>query len=198
MARTTAVRLCAVMVVASLLAALGARAASAPDGAPQRFSLKAGQEVTLPITIDGQRVVLGVPRQSKLGTAQPKDGEITVGLTPGDKKTLYSQVLVTEKTSVPIDFVATGLIGEIKIDERVICGRLDQPTSIHIGSGSCRGRLATFEGGNGAPFPWGMQQRPLCSVFKGRFTFRASTKRNRRGRPLSATASTAASPRRGS
>ena len=94
-----------------------------------------------------------MPRQSKLGTAQPKEGEITVGLTPGDKKTLYSQVLVTEKTSVPIDFVATGLIGEIKIDERVICGRLDQPTSIHIGSVSWRVRLNSFEVGKGGPCP---------------------------------------------
>ena len=138
---------------ALLLTAVGARAAPAAGGPAQSFSLKAGQEVTLPITIEGQRVILGVPRQSKLGTAQPKDGEITVGLTPGDKKTLYSQVLVTEKTSVPIDFVATGLIGEIKIDERVICGRLDQPTSIHIGSVSWRVRLNSFEIGKGGPCP---------------------------------------------
>jgi hypothetical protein len=143
----------AVAFAASLLAAVGARAAPATGGPAQSFSLKAGQEVTLPITIEGQRVGLGVPRQSKLGTAQPKDGEITVGLTPGDKKTLYSQVLVTEKTSVPIDFVATGLIGEIKIDERVICGRLDQPTSMHIGSVSWRVSLNTFEVGKGGPCP---------------------------------------------
>ena len=138
---------------ALFLTAVGARAAPAAGGPAQSFSLKAGQEVTLPITIEGQRVILGVPRQSKLGTAQPKDGEITVGLTPGDKKTLYSQVLVTEKTSVPIDFVATGLIGEIKIDERVICGRLDQPTSIHIGSVSWRVQLNSFEVGKGGPCP---------------------------------------------
>ncbi|HEY3719239.1 MAG TPA: hypothetical protein VGL41_03770 [Roseiarcus sp.] len=138
---------------ALFLTAVGARAAPAARGPAQSFSLKAGQEVTVPITIEGQRVVLGVPRQSKLGTAQPKEGEITVGLTPGDKKTLYSQVLVTEKTSVPIDFVATGLIGEIKIDERVICGRLDQPTSIHIGSVSWRVSLNTFEVGKGGPCP---------------------------------------------
>jgi hypothetical protein len=153
MTRTIGVGLRAVAFGASLLAVVAARAAPATGGPAQSFSLKAGQEVTLPITIDGQRVVLGVPHQSKLGTAQPKDGEITVGLTPGDKKTLYSQVLVTEKTTVPIDFVATGLIGEIKIDERVICGRLDQPTSIHIGSVSWRVSLNTFEVGKGGPCP---------------------------------------------
>ena len=53
---------------------------------------------------------------------------------PGDKKTLLSQVLVMEKTSAPVDFVATGLIGEIKIDERVICGRTYVPVTKHIGS----------------------------------------------------------------
>jgi hypothetical protein len=153
MTRTIGVGLRAVAFGASLLPVVAARAAPATVGPAQSFSHKAGQEVTLPITIEGQRVVLGVPRQSKLGTAQPKDGEITVGLTPGDKKTLYSQVLVTEKTPVPIDFVATGLIGEIKIDERVICGRLDQPTSIHIGSVSWRVSLNTFEVGKGGPCP---------------------------------------------
>ena len=141
----------AVTLAAAFLAALGARAAPAAGGPAQSFSLKAGEEVTLPITIQDQRVILGVPRPSKLGTAQPKDGEITVGLTPGDKKTLYSRVLVTEKTAVPIDFVATGLIGEIKIDERVICGRLDQPTTMHIGSVSWRVSLNSFEVGKGGP-----------------------------------------------
>jgi hypothetical protein len=151
MAGTIRVGVGVATLAAALLAAVGARAAPTAGGPAQSFSLKAGEEVTLPITIQDQRVVLGVPRQSKLGTAQPKDGEITVGLTPGDKKTLYSQVLVTEKTAVPIDFVATGLIGEIKIDERVICGRLDQPTSVHIGSVSWRVSLNTFEVGKGGP-----------------------------------------------
>ena len=136
-------------LAALALATFGARAAPAVDGNAQSFSLKAGQEVTLPVAIQGDRVILGAARPSKLGAAQPRDGEITVGLTPGDKKTLYSQVIVTEKTAVPIDFVATGLIGEIKIDERVICGRLDQPTSVHIGSVSWRVSLNTFEVGKG-------------------------------------------------
>jgi hypothetical protein len=153
MASTIRVGVGAVTLAATFLAAVGASAAPAAGGPAQSFSLKAGQEVTLPITIQDQRVVLGAPRPSKLGAAQPKDGEITVGLTPGDKKTLYSQVIVTEKTAVPIDFVATGLIGEIKIDERVVCGRLDQPTSVHIGSVSWRVSLNTFEVGKGGPCP---------------------------------------------
>ena len=153
MASTIRVGVGAVTLAASFMAAVGARAAPAVGGPVLSFSIKAGEEVTLPITVQDQHVVLGVPRQSKLGTAQPKDGEITVGLTPGDKKTLYSRVIVTEKTAVPIDFVATGLIGEIKIDERVICGRLDQPTSVHIGSVSWRVSLNTFEVGKGGPCP---------------------------------------------
>ena len=153
MASTIRVGVGAVTLAASFAALVGARAAPAAGGPAQSFSLKAGQEVTLPITIQDHRVVLGVPAPSKLGTAHPKDGEITVGLTPGDKKTLYSQVIVTEKTAVPIDFVATGLIGEIKIDERVVCGRLDQPTSVHIGSVSWRVSLNTFEVGKGGPCP---------------------------------------------
>ena len=68
---------------------------------------------------------------------------------PGDKKTLLSQVLVTEKTSAPVDFVATGLIGEIKIDERVICGRTDAPVTKHIGAVSWRVSLNTFTLGKG-------------------------------------------------
>jgi hypothetical protein len=151
MASLIRIEACAAALAALMVSAVCARAAPAAGGPAQSFSLKAGEEVTLPITVQDQRVVLGAPRQSKLGTAQPKDGEITVGLTPGDKKTLYSQVVVVEKTAVPIDFVATGLIGEIKIDERVICGRLDQPTTMHIGSVSWRVSLNSFEVGKGGP-----------------------------------------------
>ena len=40
-----------------------------------------------------------------------------------------------------------------QIDERVICGRLDQPTSVHIGSVSWRVSLNSFEVGKGGPCP---------------------------------------------
>ena len=56
---------------------------------------------------------------------------MVVGLTPRDKD-LYSQILVREATPLPIDFVATGRIGEIKIDEREVCGRLAAPLSQRI------------------------------------------------------------------
>jgi hypothetical protein len=149
MANPIGVGLGAATLAALIGAAVGAQAAPAAKEPAQSYSLKAGEEVTLPITVEGQRVVLGTPRASKLGTAQPRDGEITVGLTPRDKGTFYEHVLVTEKTPVPIDFVATGFVGEIKIDERILCGRLDQPTSVHIGSTSWRVSLNSFEVGKG-------------------------------------------------
>ncbi len=88
-------------------------------------------------------VALGAARLSKPGGAQPKDGEVTVsvvkqGLSP------YAALTATEKTPDPVDFVATGLIGDIKIDEIVVCGRLDAPVTARIGSGSWRVSLNRF------------------------------------------------------
>jgi hypothetical protein len=134
---------------ACLCVVFGAREATSAEAKPPKLDLKAGQELTIPVSIVDGHVSLGAPRGSKIGTAQPKEGEITVGLTPGDKKTLLSQVLVTERTSAPVDFVATGLIGEIKIDERVVCGRTDAPVAMHIGSVSWRVSLNTFTVGKG-------------------------------------------------
>ena len=134
---------------AVLGAVLGLREAASTEAKPPKLDLKAGQELTIPVAIVDGHVTLGAARPSKLGAAEPKQGEITVGLTPGDKTTLLSQLLVTEKTAVPIDFVATGLIGEIKIDERVICGRIDAPVKGHIGSVSWRVSLNTFTVGKG-------------------------------------------------
>ena len=128
---------------------LGARGAASAEAKAPKLDLKAGEELTIPVAIVDGHVTLGAPKSSKLGTAQPTQGEITVGLAPGDKKTLLSQVLVTEKTSAPVDFVATGLIGEIKIDERVICGRTDAPVTMHSGSVSWRVSLNTFTVGKG-------------------------------------------------
>ncbi|WP_158818359.1 hypothetical protein [Methylocapsa sp. S129] len=119
-------------------AALGAEAAA------QAFDLKSGQELTFAVTIADGKVTLGPPRASKLGAAQPASGEITVGLTTRDK-TLIEQVIVVEKTPVPIDFLATGLVGGTKIDEAVLCGRLDGPASAHIGAVSWRVSLHAFE-----------------------------------------------------
>jgi hypothetical protein len=118
-----------VLIGAVLLLALGARAAELK---PKPLVLKGGQEVTFALTVVGGVATVGPAVLGKLGASQAKDGEIVVGLTPRDKD-LYSQVMVTEKTLVPVDFVATGHIGEIVIDERVICGHLGAPFQQHIG-----------------------------------------------------------------
>ena len=126
--------------IATILAPLPALAAEGDQG----FDLKAGQEATFSVTVADGKVTLGLPRISKQGTAQPKEGEITVGLGHSDKKTLREDVIVVEKTLVPIDFVATGLIGGTKIDETVVCGRLDAPVTAHIGSVSWRVKAHEF------------------------------------------------------
>jgi len=129
----------------ALLSALASYSAFGAESADQGFELRAGQEVTFAVTVaaDG-KVTVGAARPSKLGASQPKAGEITVGLTPKDK-TLYEQVTVTEKTSVPINFLATGLVGGTKIDEAVLCGRLDAPFSAHIGAMSWKVKVHDFE-----------------------------------------------------
>ncbi len=119
-------------------------AALCAESGEQAFDLHSGQEMTFAVKVVDGKVTLGPPRASKLGVAQPKDGEITIGLSPRDA-TLHEQVIVTEKTRVPIDFLATGLVGATKIDEAVLCGRLDAPTSAHIGAVSWRVSLHAFE-----------------------------------------------------
>jgi hypothetical protein len=148
MAGDRARRAVAAALAASSFALLASPAPLAANAIDHRFDLKPGQELTIPITIADGHAVPGVPRLSKLGAAQPKDGEITVGLDR-EKGTLYDKITATEKTSAPIDFVVTGLIGEIKIDERAICGRLNEPIETHIGSVSWRIVLKDFEIGKG-------------------------------------------------
>ncbi len=135
---------------ASVVLASGASLASvAPSGAKSAptpattINLKPGQEVVFSVAIADGKVTLGLARASRAGAAPPKDGEIAVsfvrhGLSP------YADLSATEKTSQPVDFVATGLIGDIKIDEIVICGRLDAPASNRIASGSWRVSLNRF------------------------------------------------------
>jgi hypothetical protein len=134
----------AAATLGAFLSSLAAAGALGAEVAAQGFDLRAGQEVTFAVRVADGKVTVGAPHASKLGTAQPKEGEITVGLTARDK-TLYEQVLVAEKTAVPIDFLATGLVGGTKIDEAVLCGRLDAPTTAHIGAMSWRVRLHDFE-----------------------------------------------------
>jgi hypothetical protein len=121
-------------------APLGAKPAPSPATS---VNLKPGQEVIFPIAIANGNVTLGAARASRAGAAQPKEGEITVsfvrrGLSP------YAELEVSGKTPEPVDFVATGLIGDIRIDEVVVCGRLDAPASNRIASGSWRVLLSRF------------------------------------------------------
>ena len=125
-------------------------AAATPAAKPVKLVLKAGQAVVFPAKVEDGKVVLGPARLGKFGELQPAEGEIVVGLSPKDK-TLYENVVVVEKTAQPIDFVATGLIGEIKIDERVLNGRLDAPVTQRIGATSWTVLLHEFEPGTKPP-----------------------------------------------
>jgi len=134
------------LTLAAVLACPGGPAVAQALG--PTIDLRPGQEVTIPITIVDGKVTPGPARLSKQGAASPKDGEITVavvkqGLSP------YAALTVTEKTSAPVDFIATGLVGNIKIDEVKVCGRLGAPSATRIASGSWRVSLSRFSVGDG-------------------------------------------------
>jgi hypothetical protein len=112
--------------------------------AKDALELRPGFELTIPIQIADGRIVIGAVRRSKLGADQAKAGELTVGVAPGGHSP-YAQVSVVERTSAPLNFVATGFIGGTKIDEIVLCGRLDGPISSRIAAGSWRIVLSQFE-----------------------------------------------------
>jgi hypothetical protein len=142
----TAPNALAALALLALIPAPGpAHADSSP---PQAVSVRRGMEATFPVTVADGRVTLGPSRLSKLGTAQPGAGEITVGFEPGGK-TPYGNVRVSEKTPVPIDFVAAGLLDPIKIDEIVLCGRLDMPVAQRIAAAALRLSLNQFAVGTG-------------------------------------------------
>lgn len=130
-----------------LLVLAAAAAVAAPAAKPVKLVLKAGQALAFSASVTDGKVVLGPARLGKFGELQPTDGEIAVGLSPRDK-TLYENVVVVEKTAAPIDFLATGLIGEIKIDERDIHGRLGEPVTQRIGATSWTVWLNGFEPGS--------------------------------------------------
>jgi hypothetical protein len=132
-----------------LLAAAGVAAAT-PHPKPVTLELKAGQAVAFPAKVEDGKVVLGAGRLGKFGELLPAEGEIAVGLSPKDK-TLYENVVVVEKTAAPIDFLATGLVGNIKIDEIEVKGQLDAPFMHHIGATSWTVWLNDFEPGATGP-----------------------------------------------
>jgi hypothetical protein len=131
----------------ALAAALPRAGAMSQDLGPT-IDLRPGQEVTFPVSIAEGKVVPGHARASKPGGTPPKDGEITVGFVKQGLSP-YAMLTATEKTSAPIDFIAAGLIGNIKIDEVKLCGRLEAPSSTRIASGSWRVALSRFSVGEG-------------------------------------------------
>ncbi len=138
------------IAVAALALALAAPCAGKDlPQKPTPFDLKPGQELTIPVAVVDGQIVVGTPRLSKLGTSKPKNGEIVVGLTPAPLGSWLESVTATEKTALPIDFLATGVNAYVKIDEAEICGRLDAPTSAPITAASWRVWLNTFEVGKG-------------------------------------------------
>jgi hypothetical protein len=134
-------------LAALVLLACGCGTARAAADAPT-VDVRRGMEATFAAAVVDGRIALGPARVSRLGTAQPKDGEITVGVEPGGM-TPYAQVRVSEKTAIPFDFVATGLIDNIKIDEITLCGRLDRLDSQRIAAGSLHVSLNRFAIGAG-------------------------------------------------
>ena len=128
------------LVFVALAFAVPASAAPPPKNP---FVLKAGQQLIFSATVADGRLTIGAPRLVKLGEVGPAEGEIAVGLTPKDKE-LYSQVVVTEKTSAPVGFIATGHIGEIVIDEREIHGKTGETFQQRIGGVSWTVELHDF------------------------------------------------------
>jgi hypothetical protein len=143
MRSTFSARASALTFGAVVLAVAVPRGAAFAQGLGPTLDVRPGQEVTFAVAIVDGRVALGPARTSKPGTARPKDGEITVSVVKHDLSP-YAELTASEKTSAPVDFVATGLIGDIKIDEVRLCGRLDAPSSARIYSGSWRISLNRF------------------------------------------------------
>jgi len=110
--------------------------------------LKQGQAIAFAMSIADGKATVGVSRIGKLGTLEPADGEIVVGMTPRGKDD-YSQLVIVERTVQPIDFVATAHIDKIVIDEREICGRSGAPFQQHIAGNSWSVVLRDFSVGKG-------------------------------------------------
>ena len=135
----------AALVLFAGLSGIGAARAASVDPA---VDVRRGMEATFSVAIVDGRIMLGPPRISRLGTTRPQDGEVTIGVESGGMAP-YAKLRVSEKTSAPFDFVATGFIDRIKIDEVVVCGRLDMPLAERIAAGSLRVSLSRFAVGTG-------------------------------------------------
>jgi hypothetical protein len=133
--------------VAALVMAAALAVSPAPK--PAKLVLKAGQALAFAVSVADGKVTTGPARLGLFGKLEPRPGEIAVGLSTRDKD-LYDQLVVTEKTTTPVDFIATGQIGEIKIDEREVKGRVDAPVTQRIGGTSWTVWLHDFEAGAAA------------------------------------------------
>jgi hypothetical protein len=147
MPKISCARFARTLAALALAVAVSRAVAVAQDNGPT-IDLRPGQEVTFPVTIADGKVALGPARAAKSGAAPPKDGEITVGFVKQGLSP-YAMLVATEKTSAPVDFIAAGVIGNIKIDEVKLCGRLEAPSSTRIASGSWRISLSRFSVGEG-------------------------------------------------
>jgi hypothetical protein len=127
---------------AGFLALAGSNPARAQDLGPM-VELHAGEAAAFGVTIAGADALTGPARLSRAGGARPKDGEIVVSVAP-PRLSPYAIMTVTETTTRPVDFYATGFIDRIKIDDIRLCGRLDAPVTARIAAGARRIALNHF------------------------------------------------------
>jgi hypothetical protein len=170
----------AAFALGAFVHALGSacEASRAEDLGPT-VELKPGQEIAFPVAIVDGHVALGKPRLLRPGAAQPEEGEIAVGVVKHDSSP-YADLTASERTAAPVNFVATGLIGNIKIDEVKLCGRLDAPTSAHIYSGSWRISLNRFSvGHSGEAAHESFAQKPLRALGRWATTIGRSARHGR-------------------
>jgi hypothetical protein len=136
-----------ILIAGSLAYASPASVASATDSAVRpspapSFITHAPGAIAFWILFYGDAPVLGPPRTFK-PTDALRDDEIMVEVLPSGMAP-YAKVHIVEKTKQPVDFVITGLIDSIKIDEIVICGRLDGDIETKIAAGAKRLSLNRF------------------------------------------------------
>ena len=142
--RATALALIAGMLASTSLtcAARAADAVAHPSSSPPNLIIHAPGAVAFWVVFSSDAPVLGPPRT--INPADPlRDDEIMVDVLPPGMAP-YAKLRIVEKTKQPVDFVITGLIDTIKIDEIVVCGRLDGDIEAKIAAGAKRLSLNRF------------------------------------------------------
>ena len=142
MDRRVAARLLAGAACVFLAAPATAAESVTPPAAPPSFFVHAPGAIAFWVLFYGDRPVLGPPRQ--VAPTDPlRDDEIRIQVLPSGMAP-YAKVQILENTKQPVDFVITGLIDSIKIDEIVICGRLDGAIDAKIAAGAKKLSLNRF------------------------------------------------------